>query len=46
MCVFPRVRPQDALAMEGTRVVSAVRGTIGSGTISPGGSLRVRSAGE
>lgn len=38
VCMFPRVRPQEDLAMEGTRVVSSVRGTIGCGTIGSGGS--------
>lgn len=35
--MFPGVRLQEDLAMEGTRVVPAVRGAIGSGTIGSGG---------
>lgn len=36
-CVFPGVRIQEDLAMEGTRVLTTVRGAIGSGTIGSGG---------
>lgn len=36
MCMFPSVRPQEDLAMEETKAVPTVRGTIGSGTVGSG----------
>lgn len=36
MCMFPSVRPQEDLAIEGTKAVPTVRGTIGSGTVGSG----------